>query len=107
MQFGLKNGGSYRIKYISIDNDNDVVVRVFGLVSVSEEQRLSMLELINEINAEYRYIKLCCDDDGEINIEYDFQLSSSHPEDSATEIVSRFVKIIDEIYPRLMRALWK
>ena len=106
LQFPVKNGGNYRIKFISTDNDNDVAVRVFGLLRVDDTQKAKILEALNALNVKYRYVKFCCDNDGDVNIEYDYLLRSENPENSADEIMFRFVKIIDEVYPQLMHALW-
>ena len=106
LQFPVKNGGNYRIKFISTDNDNDVAVRVFGLLRVDDTQKAKILEALNALNIKYRYVKFCCDNDGDVNIEYDYPVRSENPENSAEEIVIRFVKIIDDAYPQLMHALW-
>ena len=106
LQFPVKNGGNYRIKFISTDNDNDVAVRVFGLLRVDDTQKAKILETLNALNVKYRYVKFCCDNDGDVNIEYDYPVRSENPENSAEEIVIRFVKIIDDAYPQLMHALW-
>lgn len=106
LQFPVKNGGNYRIKFISTDNDNDVAVRVFGLLRMDDTQKAKILEALNALNVKYRYVKFCCDNDGDVNIEYDYPVRSENPENSAEEIVIRFVKIIDDAYPQLMHALW-
>lgn len=106
LQFPVKNGGNYRIKFISTDDDNDVAVRVFGLLRVDDTQKAKILEALNALNVKYRYVKFCCDNDGDVNIEYDYPVRSENPENSAEEIVIRFVKIIDDAYPQLMHALW-
>ncbi len=106
LQFGIKNGGSYRIRFISNDDDNDVSVRVYGLLSVEGEQKEKVFPALNTLNNKYRFVKFVMDDDGDINIEYDFTVRSVAPEKSAEEIVIRIVKIVDEAYPVLMRAMW-
>jgi len=106
LQFTVDNGSPYRIKFISTDDDNDVAVRVFALIQVKEEKKPQVINVLNELNAKFRYAKFCCDSDGDVNIEYDYPVSASNPSESAHEILIRFVKIIDEAYPSLMRALW-
>ena len=106
LQFGSKNGGSYRIRFISKDDDNDVAVRVFGLLTVEDSHRDKIMPVINKLNNKYRYIKFVLDDDGDVNLEYDFTLRCPDPTVSAEEIVIRMVKIVDESYPELMRAMW-
>lgn len=107
LQFGIKNGGSYRIKFISVDDDNDVALRVYGLIRTDEEHHFQILEALNTLNNKYRYVKFCCDKDGDVNIEFDFPVNCPDPSASAYELVARIVNIVDEAYPVLMRALWQ
>jgi len=106
LQFGIKNGGSYRIRFISTDDDNDVAVRVYSLLSVEGDQKEKVFPVLNTINRKFRFVKFTMDDDGDINVEYDFPVSSPAPEKCAKEIVVRLVSIIDKAYPDLMRAMW-
>lgn len=105
LQFGIKNGGSYRIRFISRDDDNDVAVRVFGMVTIDEDDWNKVLPAINKLNAKYRYVKFVLDSDGDVNLEYDYLVRCPDPAVSAKEIVIRIVKIVDEAYPELMRAV--
>lgn len=106
LQFSIKNGGSYRIRFISRDDDNDVAVRIFGLVSIDSAQQAKILPVLNQLNAKYRYVKFVMDKDGDINLEYDYLVRCPDPAASAEEIIVRIVKIVDEAYPELMRAMW-
>ena len=106
LQFGIKNGGSYRIRFISRDDDHDVAVRVFALVSVEPDCQTKILPTVNELNAQYRFVKFVLDDDGDINLEYDYPVSDPNPAASARELVIRISNIVDEAYPKLMRAMW-
>ncbi len=106
LAFNVKNGGNYRIRFISTGNDNSVAVRVFELLSVSEDKAEQIYKAINELNCKYRYAKFCCGENGNISVEYDYPLGCSNPSESAKEIIIRFVQIINEAYPVLMHALW-
>jgi hypothetical protein len=106
LQFGIKNGGNYRIKFISTDDDNDVAVRVFNLLHVEEDQKSKLISALNELNIKYRYVKFCCSNDGDINIEYDFPVRCVAPESCAEELIMRFANIINDAYSILMHALW-
>ena len=106
LQFGIKNGGSYKIKFISTDNDNDVAVRVFALLSVDDSQRDKLLPAINELNSKYRFVRFWVDEDGDVNIGYDYPMHCPNPASSARELIIRIVKIVDDAYPLLMRAMW-
>lgn len=106
VQFAIDNGPTYRIKFISTDDDNDVAVRVFSLVTVAEDKRIQLATVLNELNGKFRFVKFYIDSDGGINVEYDYPLRSSDPSESAEEMIVHFVKIIDDAYPVLMRAMW-
>lgn len=106
LQFGIKNGGSYRIRFISKDDDNDVAVRVFSMLTVDENHRDKVLPALNKLNARFRYVKFVLDDDGDVNLEYDYLVRDPDPAASAREIVIRIVKIVDDAYPEIMRAIW-
>lgn len=81
-------------------------VRVFGLLRVDDDQRARILPALNELNVKYRFVKFCCDGDGDVNVEYDYPVNSISPAASAKEMVIRFTQIIDDAYPVLMRSLW-
>jgi len=106
LQFAIDNGGTYRIRFISSDEDNDVSIRVFSLISLKGDQRVRILPALNFINNKYRFVKFVCDKDGDVNVEYDYPVQTINPAASAEEMVRRFVNIIDEAYPVLMKAMW-
>ena len=83
-----------------------MAVRVIALTRVEEEKVPVILPVINELNVKYRFVKFTLDKDNDINVEYDYPVSCSNPGESAEEIMIRFVQIIDESYPSLMRAMW-
>ena len=106
LQFSVENGGSYRIRFINTDDDNDTAVRVFGLIHVNEDARPRVLKACNAVNRKFRYVKFVLDDDGDVNVEYDFPVIGSNPATSAREMVIRFADIVDKAYPDLMRAIY-
>lgn len=106
LQFGIKNGGSYRIQFISTDNDCDVAVRIFDLISIDPQKVGKILVVINGLNCKYRYAKFTLTKDNNINVEYDYPVSGKHPEESALEMVIRLNKLVDDAYPELMHAMW-
>jgi len=106
LSFGIDGGGHYRINFISHDNDKDVAVRVYGLITVKENQREKMLAALNIINKKYRYLKFVLDDDGDVSIHYDYLLTDADPAESVTELTTRITQIVDDAYPMLMRTMW-
>lgn len=106
LQFGVEGGGNYKIRFISHDDDNDVSVRVYSLLSIPEAKRAKLIGIVNDLNCEFRYAKFVLDKDGDVNVEYDYPVKCSNPAESAPEIVARMVRIIDKAYPRLMQGMW-
>ena len=106
LQFTLENGGSYRIRFISKSDGNDVAVRVFSLITVREEQAGTMLKVLNDLNKRFRFLKFVLDDHNNVQVEYDFTSNTASAADSAEEIIIRIVQILKDAYPEMMRALW-
>lgn len=106
LQFSADNGPSYRINFINTDDDSDTAVRVFGLISVEKNKWAKVLVALNKLNSDYRFVKFVLDDDGDVNIQYDFPVRADNVDECAEEIMIRVVQIIDDAYPVLMRAMW-
>ena len=107
--FGIDNGPSVQVLFISPDNDNDVSIRLFGIVNkVAENKTGSILKAINECNNKFRYLKFTLDKDGDVNIEYDLPIKADDRSvgAEACEIFSRIMHIADEAYPVFMKAMW-
>ena len=106
LAFRGDNGCQYTIRFISSDDDNDVSVRVYSLLTLQGDQRVRILPSLNFLNNKYRFVKFVCDKDGDVNVEYDYPVRSINPAASAEEMVRRFANIIEESYPVLMKAIW-
>lgn len=107
--FGVDNGPDVRVQFISTDNDNDVAIRLFGLVGIKDEaKKVAVCTVLNQLNAKYRYLKFVLDKDGDVNVEYDLALRTSDEKVGpiCCEVFIRMMKIIDEAYPMIMRAMW-
>lgn len=104
--FTPKNGSALRVQFVSTDDDNDVSVRLYSLIHASDDKREAMLKVINECNQKYRYCKFVMDDDNDVNVEYDFLLRADNVGPMATEYFIRIMKIIEDVYPSFMKALW-
>ena len=103
-------GPNVTMLFISRDNDNDVAARIFGLVSsIPENKRDRAMRVCNDLSADNRYFKFYVNDDGDVNVEYDFPVLL--PDEAvgrvAVETFSRAKKWINnEIYGSLMKALY-
>ncbi len=87
----------------------DVGIRCFELCKTSEEKFATTLELINKINKQYFYVKFCIDEEYNIIAAADTNIK---PEDidfgsRLIDFVSDFMSVLDEVYPELMKEIWK
>lgn len=108
VEAGFKSGAgvNVKIRFISTDDENDVAVRAFQIVSVPEAKRDEVLKKVNELNTQYRYAKFTIDDDGDINVEYDMPVKGANVGECALEMFLRFMKIIDQALPQIMKVIW-
>lgn len=107
--FGIDNGPSVRVDFISRDDDNDVAMRVFGLLNnVAADKADAVLKVVNECNSSYRFLKFVFDKDNDVNIEYDFPTSLGDKEVGRTACVlfANVWSIAEKVYPEFMKAIW-
>ena len=107
--FPITCGPNVNVRFISCDNDNDVTVRIFGLIAnTPKEKKTRVMEACNAINRKSRYIKFCFDTNGDIDVGYDFPVHT--PDDSigemALEIFARTMQILDSEYSTFTKALY-
>ncbi|MBO4495256.1 MAG: YbjN domain-containing protein [Clostridiales bacterium] len=107
--FSVDCGPSVIVRFISRDDDNDVAVRVAGLLTnTPKEKRARVLEACNILNHKIRYVKFVLDRDGDISVEYDFPIHT--PDEGvgemAFEIFVRTMQILDREYNIFMTALY-
>jgi hypothetical protein len=108
-EFDIKNGPNVCVQFQSIDNDNDVTIRSYGLVkNVTDDKVDIILRLINEYNRHYRYLKFFWDkEDREVNLAYDLpsKITDASVGTSAWEIFVRVYQITSEVYQEFMREI--
>jgi len=104
--FGGDNYDSATVHYISSDDDNDVKVVILSFVKVPASKREKVIMVLNDMNNKYRYLKFVMSEDNDVRVEYDFPLKITNPGDVAVEILIRMMKILDDVYPELMKAIW-
>ena len=106
--FNGKNS-SVTIRFISVDEDNDVKVLTEDFIKVPDAARDRMYRIINQQNRKYKYVKFTMDEqDGGISAQYDFPLRLADEEVGpvAVEIALRFAKIVDDSYSDFMQSIW-
>lgn len=95
------------IRFISADDDNDVAIRVYHFAQVPKDHTAWGLLAVNKLNDKYRFVTFTFDsDDHSIDIRADLLVTTVDVGDAATEMLARLVKICDEAYPELMKAIW-
>lgn len=92
----------YTVLFVSTDDDNDVAVRIIGLIhSISEQKRAAMVDVCNDLNSKYRYFCFYVSPAGDLDVRFDFPINCSDDcvGPIAVEVIARLVKIIKESCP--------
>ena len=98
---------NYQIKFISKDGGkNDVALRIFSLVHISASNRPQTLAVLNSFQRKYRFLRFTLDTDDDVKVEYDMPSCTTDIGGAAVEMMLRTMKMIDDIYPELMRCVW-
>ncbi len=98
---------NYRVYLISRDAEsNDFALRVFQLANIPEGKKGAVLSVLNDMHEKFRFFKFVVDEDGDLNVEYDFPKEGGDPGKAAVEMVIRLMQIVDDIYPPVMKVLW-
>lgn len=101
------NAAQYDFLFIKDDDrGNDVAVRIGHVVKYPKERFAKAYETLNSLQVKYRFIRFTLDDEGNVNVEYDFPTAYTAIGPGAVEILVRLVKILDECYSDLMRSIW-
>jgi len=107
--FGIKNGPSVAVRFISKNQGNDLMVRIMGLVNEAPaEKRYRIMEACNQLNNQYRFLKFVMAPDNSINVEYDIPASTGDAclGEMAFETIVRMMQILNVGYSRLAKALY-
>lgn len=108
VHFGIEGGPRTVVRFISEDDDNDVAIRVFGLVTqIPLTKRSAMMEACNTINEKVRYFKFLLTSDSKINVEADLPVRT---EDECiglccVELYVKIMRILDDEYHILAETL--
>ncbi len=92
------------MRFISTNQDNDVSLRVFGLISeIPDEKRIPMIETCNKLSHEIRFVKFCLDSDNYVNLEYDFliEIPDDYIRVCCFKLFARIMQILNEKYHEL------
>ena len=107
--FGVDAGPQVVARFISRDNDNDVAVRVFGLVcKVPEERRTAVLEACNRLSGDIRFFKFYLNEEDNVNVEADLPMRTDDGcvGECCFELFIRLMKILDDNFQVIAQALY-
>lgn len=101
------NAPGINVKLI-IDEDGDCKLRSYLANNISQVKRPAMLQVINDLNAKYRYICLSIDQDGDICASYDFTVHEGSVPIFVQIIAMVFLytDIADNCIPEIMQTIW-
>ena len=107
--FSIDGGPDVAEWFISRDDDNDVAVRVYRLVTKTPKAKRSQVkDACNILNHKHRHLKFYIDEDGDVNVEYDFPVNTpdNGVGEMACEIFVRTMHILDSEYKIFMKAIY-
>lgn len=104
--FNGKNIRGMTVHFISVNDANDVAVRILGIATVHEERRAAVMEMLNDLNIKYRFVKFVLAKDGGLSMECDVPVKVPNVGEVCMELLLRVIQIADEVYPEIMRAVW-
>lgn len=102
------NGKSarYDLFFIFDADGRSMGIRTPELAKVPIDKKLPIMDLINQLNMRFRWIKFFIDGEENINAQIDTVLRGDAPGKTGVEMMVRMFKIIDEAYPQFMRTIW-
>lgn len=101
------DGGSMKIFFHFDETDSHVHLEGVDFVQVPENKYDNMYKILNECNDQYTHVKFVLDTEhGQINARDDdvIQLDSCGPE--CFELMIRMVRVVEDAYPKFMKAMW-
>ena len=100
-----KNNARYDVVFVFGKDGRDVLMRVTGLVAFPEEKWGPMLELVNELNGSYRWLKFDVKPE-QVDAQCDAVIDEDTSGRICVELMLRTMRIIDDAYPKFMHVLW-
>ena len=95
------------IMFISMDDGADVAIHVYGFATFPEYRMDAALRAVNTLNSTYRFVAFSIDAEKPcVNVRADLPAATADVGGAASEMLGRVVKICDEAYPELMKAIW-
>ena len=96
------------VKFI-VNSIGDCKIRCYLTRNMHYSKRAAILEVINTLNSNYRFITVSLDSDGDVLAAYDFTIfGSATVADKQVETMIYLVSdIIDKCVPAIMKVIWQ
>ncbi len=94
------------VQFVSNSDNGDFTACVLGYVKVPEGKREQALVMANQCNLKYRYCKFAVAPNDNVNVTYDAPYRAGNPGEVAVELLGRFLRILDAVYPDFMETMW-
>ncbi|MBQ8726035.1 MAG: YbjN domain-containing protein [Clostridia bacterium] len=93
--------------YVIFDEEGDEYVE-FKCWDIAnfKSREAKAIEVCNELNAKYRWVKFYMDSDKDIIVSIDAVVDSATCGEECLSLVRRVVNITDEAYPEIAKARW-
>ena len=107
--FEVEAGPDVVVRYISNDEDNDVAVRIFGLMhKIPAAKRMDVMEACNTLSEKIRFFKFYLDSSSNVNVEADLPVSTDDEcvGECCFELFVRIMSILENEYHILAEALY-
>lgn len=100
------NGTSIKM-LISVSKDRYVSITGFDFVNIPEDKLGVCYVVANACNAKYSHIKFYVDEEhNTMRTENDAIIQPDSLEDEVFEIIVRMLKVVEDAYPLIMKAIW-
>ncbi len=108
--FEVESGPEVIVRFISINENNDVAVRVFGLMhKIPDSKKAAVLEACNALNTKIRFVKFVLGNDSNINLEADLPMKTDDSciGECCFELFARIIQILNTEYHVLAEAVYQ
>ena len=94
--------------YLYFEEDNhDVHLLGTNFLQIGQDNYGKALQIVNICNENYRWVKFVLDmDHGQVTVEDDAIIQLDSAAEEIYELMIRMTHIVDDAYPKFMKALW-
>ena len=104
--FTLDNYKGFQL-FMFIDNDGESYqIRSGVIMNVPDDKRARILEAVNKVNHEYRWLRFYLDGDNDLVAQEDIDVFPGDDPQIFALSIMRAASIMDDVYPEFMKAQW-